>query len=179
MTWLLNGESIPADGFEIDEVQYPVNVLDLWPRADLEALGLVWVEPPAPEPYVPTAEELCVRVDEERDRRIDGGFTFAGHRFQSRPSDRENIMGAAQLAIAAIGRGAQPGDLRWVDPDNDFVWITTNNDLIPLDAPSTVELFQTGVAFKSALTFYARALKDALLMAENPSLIDIKTGWPE
>ena len=178
MAYELQGELV-ASAFVIDDVQYPANVLDLWRRADLEALGLVWVDPFVLEPHVPTAEELCAQVDQDRDARIDGGFNFLGQRFQSRPSDRENIMGASQLAIAAMGQGAGPGNLRWADPDKDFVWITADNDLAPLDAPSTVALFQAGVAFKSALTFYARGLKDALLAAEDPNSIDIETGWPE
>lgn len=51
MAWTLNGDSIPAIGFQIGDASYPAAVLDLWPRADLEAIGLVWVEPePAPPP---------------------------------------------------------------------------------------------------------------------------------
>ena len=135
--------------------------------------------PDEPGSGEPTLEQLLARVDAERDRRIDGGFTFEGQVYQSRPSDRENVMGAAQLAMGAIGQGAQPGDLRWADPDEDFVWITADNQLVPLDAPQVVALFQAGVAFKSALTFHARALKDALLEAADPLTVNIETGWPE
>lgn len=182
MTWHFNGAPVPTDensGFLIiGETQYPPS----WPVDELTAMGLEWVEPETPEepePEPPSVDELTAAVDAERDRRIDGGFTFAGHRFQSRPSDRENVMGAAQLALAAMSQGAGAGNLRWADPDQDFVWITAENDLFPMDAPTTVGLFQAGVAFKSRLTFYARGLKDALLAAEDPSLVDRENGWPE
>lgn len=178
MPYTLNGEPLAyGQSFTIGDVGYPANVLDIWTREEVLALpGMAWVGPP--EPPAPTVEELCAEVDAERDRRIDGGFTFMGHRFQSGPSDRENVMGAAQLAIAAIGQGAQPGDLRWADPGSDFVWITADNALVPLDAHTTVAMFQAGIAFKSALTFHARALKDAIIAAADPTSVDIQGGWP-
>lgn len=122
--------------------------------------------------------DLCVHIDRERDRRIDGGFTFAGARFQSRPSDRENIMGAAQLAMAWMGADGDPDTLRWSSPTADFAWITEDNTTMPMSASAVVALFQAGVAFKSALTFFARDLKDAVIAAADPSSIDIEAGWP-
>lgn len=175
MTWTLNGEPAPRDPGNgwllIDGTQYPPE----WPREELEALGLTWVEPELPEP---TAEEICREIDSERDARIDGGFTFGAHTYQSRPSDRENVMGAAQLALAYLGGGGDPSSLRWANPDADFVWIAADNQTVPLTAPEVVALFQAGVAFKSALTFYARAMKDAVIAAENPSSVLWQDSWP-
>lgn len=180
MPYALDGETLAAAPFVIDDVQYPANVLDLWPRGDLEALGLVWVDPTMPEPHAPTAEELCVRVDEERDRRIDDGFMFEGHRFQSRPSDRENIAALGIDALEAIRLGAEAGDYMWhpLFPDG-FGFITQNNETVPLDAYQMRDLRTAGMAFKGALTFYARALKDAVIAAGDGGAVDIKTGWPE
>lgn len=126
-----------------------------------------------------SAISICARIDKERDRRIDGGFTFRDTPFQSRPSDRENIMGAAQLAMAFMAAGGNPETLRWADPDNDFVWIAADNTIVPMSAMDVVALFQAGVAFKSALTFYARALKDAVIDDEDPTTVDVVNGWPE
>lgn len=131
------------------------------------------------EPEMPdVVRDLCVLIDRERDRRIDGGFAFAGARFQSRPSDRENIMGAAQLGMAWMGAGGDPDTLRWSNPAADFAWITEDNTTMPMSASAVVALFQAGVAFKSALTFFARDLKDAVIAAADPSSIDIEAGWP-
>lgn len=176
MPYVLNGEVLtPGREVEIEGVAYSYETLMIMGVDDRAKLGVTWV---VPEPVIPTVDDLTARVDAERDRRIDGGFTFIGHIFQSRPSDRENVMGAAQLAIAAIGQGAQPGDLRWADPESDFVWITADNAPVPLDAHTTVAMFQAGIAFKSGLTFHARALKDAIIAAADPASIDIMDGWP-
>lgn len=178
MPYTLSGQPLsPSRGFTIGETNYTGAELIHWPREDLLALpGMEWIEP---EPPTLTAEDICRQIDAERDRRIDGGFVFRGERFQSRPSDRENVMGAAQLAMGYLAAGGDPLSLRWADPDNDFVWITADNGTIPLTAADKIAMFQAGVAFKSALTFYARAMKDAVIAAEDPSSVEWREGWPE
>lgn len=179
-TWTRDGEPMPFGPFTTGEgeglVQHPDTTLLLWSDEDLAAHGIVRTVVPPP---APTAEDICRQIDVERDRRIDGGFTFQGERLQSRPSDRENVMGAAQLAMGYLAAGGDPSSLRWADPDNDFVWITADNGTIPLTAPDTIAMFQAGVAFKSALTFYARAMKDAVIAAEDPPSVEWSEGWPE
>lgn len=130
--------------------------------------------------YAPelTAESTCRDIDRERDLRIDSGFTFGVNTFQSRPSDRENIMGAAQLAMGYLGAGGDPASLRWANPDADFVWIAADNRTVPMTAMDVVGMFQAGVAFKSALTFYARAMKDAVIAAEDPASVPWRDNWP-
>lgn len=129
-------------------------------------------------PPLQTASSIYTAIDAERDRRINGGFTFGEHTFQSRPSDRENVMGASQLALSYLGAGGDPSSLRWANPDADFVWIAADNQTVPLTAADVVALFQVGVAFKSALTFYARAMKDAVIAAEDPSSVPWRDNWP-
>lgn len=125
--------------------------------------------------------EKVAAINALREEKIAGGFDHAGHRFQSRQSDRENVIDAAVGANLAIAQGAQPGNLRWADPDEDFGWITANNSEVPMDPYDVLDLFQAGVAFKTRLTFYARAIKDIVLAAPDPATldaIDITTGWP-
>lgn len=124
-------------------------------------------------------EGISKRIDKIRDTRIDSGFSWNGMRFQSRPSDRENIMGASALAMAYIGAGGDPTETKWADHENDFEWILEDNGRTTLSAGDVISLFQAGVAFKSAQTFYARSLKDALAEADDPSTVDIINGWPE
>ena len=115
-------------------------------------------------------------VDAERDRRIASGFTFAGSMFQSRPEDRENIMGASTAALAAIMAGAQIGDYRWHGEDSDFQWIDASNEMHPMDAQTMFEFGRTAMAHKQAHIFAARAIKDLLPIpddyASNPAY------WP-
>lgn len=116
-----------------------------------------------PEPSVPTPPSSIVnaaQVDEERDRRLEQGFTFRGKLIQSRAGDRENILGMSQLAFQAVVGGAEEGNLRWANADRDFQWIAADNSLVPMDAQTVVELGRAAAAFKDNLVFKARALKD-------------------
>lgn len=105
-------------------------------------------------------DRLLAAVTIERDRRIVAGFDFAGHRFQSRAEDRENIAGASTAAFAAIVGGAVAGDYGWHGGDTDFAWIAADNTLVPMDAQTTFALGRAAMAHKQGLIFAARALKD-------------------
>lgn len=125
---------------------------------------------------------LIVDINAYRDQVIEGGFLFLTKTIQSRPSDSDNILGLGLAALMAKMAGAQPNDLRWLSPLVDFEWITADNSMLPLDVDGMIGLYQTGVAFKSGATFYAKALKDAVIAAEdNATLdaIDIEVGWPQ
>jgi hypothetical protein len=100
-------------------------------------------------------------VDAERDRRIAAGFTFGGTFFQSRPEDRENIMGAGTAALGAMMLGAQAGDYRWHGGDSDFMWIAADNSTHPMDAQTVYAFGLAAMAHKTAHIFAARAIKDA------------------
>ncbi|MDV2965098.1 DUF4376 domain-containing protein [Nitratireductor aquimarinus] len=112
---------------------------------------------PAYAPPTPTD----AAIDAERDRRINGGFTFEGVEYQSRPEDRENIAGAATAALGAIVAGAQPGDLRWHGGTEDFAWIAADNTMHTMDAQTVYAFGQAAMAHKQAHIFAARTLKDA------------------
>ncbi|APO76116.1 hypothetical protein AM571_CH03322 [Rhizobium etli 8C-3] len=115
------------------------------------------VAPYAPPVLPPPTSE---GVDAERDRRITAGFIFNGFAFQSRPEDRENIMGASTAALAAMVNGAQPGDYRWHGEDSDFRWIDANNVMHPMDAQTVFAFGKAAMSHKQAHIFAARALKD-------------------
>lgn len=85
-------------------------------------------------------------VDAERDQRIDAGFEFEGLRYQSRPGDRENIAGAALIALA--------------DPAYATGWIAADNSVVEMDAPTLLRFGRAAADHKQALIFAARELKD-------------------
>lgn len=118
--------------------------------------SLKWVE--VLEDAPPPSEE---QVDAERDRRISAGFVFAEVIYQSRPEDRENIMGAGTAALGAMMQGALPGDYRWHGGDSDFAWIAADNSLNPMDAQTVYAFGLAAMAHKTAHIFAARAIKDA------------------
>lgn len=125
-----------------------------------EVVGGEWVSS-----SVPLAEVLSTEVDAERDRRINAGFEFQGVWYQSRlPSveksgDWEVFSGKSLEALLAILAGAQPGNLRWSDPSEDFSWIAADNSRVLMDAQTVIELGKAASAHRSSHTFAGSDLK--------------------
>lgn len=118
------------------------------------------------------------RLNEERDRRFESGFSFAGTAFDSRQQDRENIAGAVQLATLWLMSGGDPLDTKWHGGEQDFVWINANNDLTVLSAGAMIEFGKTAAAHKHLLIFTARAYKDAALAGTTVAEV-VAVEWPE
>ncbi len=115
----------------------------------------------------------------ERDRRMNGGMTFEGNRYQTRPEDRTNVAGAAQSAtLATINNIGLPGVYNWHEPTNpsaEFRWILEDNSTVPLDAPAVIRLGMAMMHHKMKHIFAAKALKDAV-----PAPLDFTDDsyWP-
>lgn len=186
--YTMGGEPIafrPEDGhFRADvegvETWHPLAALTIWDDEERAAFGIVRTEVPPP---VLTAGQVCDLIDNLRDARIDGGFEYMGHRFQSRASDRENIAALGADASEAIRDGKAEGDYLW-HPEfpQGFGFINEANVAVPMDAFQMKGLRGRGTGYKAAQTFHARDLKDAVLAAEaagqDPSTIEWRTGWP-
>ncbi|AVO53638.1 DUF4376 domain-containing protein [Ectopseudomonas mendocina] len=123
----------------------------------------------------PVTQPTALDVDIERDRRIDAGVEFQDVMFQSRATDRENIAGAAQLGFMAVVGGAQPDDLRWSNPDQDFTWIASDNSLVPMDAQTVVAFGKAAAERKQALIFAGRLVKG---MEPIPADFTDDKWWP-
>ncbi len=105
-------------------------------------------------------------INSERDRRL-RAFPFAGKLFGFTEVSRIDIAGAGSLAQGAIMAGAQPGDLRWADPDTDFRWVAEDNSSVSMDAQTCFAFAQAGARWRSDHIHAARALKDANPIPEN------------
>jgi hypothetical protein len=183
MPYVLNGETLAyGQAFTVGDVQYSGVELGLWSRADLEALGLTWVEP---EPVMPTVEQLCAAIDAERDRRMALDFTHdfgatpavddlgneieAGQRqLQMRPEDRANwqtLQGAALTAVVS----SQPNAILPMRAEDNWNIQTTAVQVLGVLA----EMTQHG----SELLFAGGALKSQQ-RAVYPEVVDITQGWP-
>ncbi len=125
-------------------------------------------------PYSPPAA-TSLDVDAERDRRIAAGFTYAGKLFQARQFDLDNIRSMATAASVKIVQGAQDGDLRWFDPNNDFYWIAADNTTMPMSAPDMVEFAMTAAAWGSKHILAGAALKS---MSPIPTDFSDNKWWP-
>lgn len=142
MSYALNGEPLAyGQPFTVGETQYPANVLDLWPRADVEALGLLWVDPP--EPAEPTLDGLRATanaaVNAKREAVFEAGYPvssgpLAGQHLQLRSADdKANWLIAEKNARAAIAAGA--GDVAMIPTrtlENNTVVLTPNQTVAVL-----------------------------------------------
>lgn len=107
-------------------------------------------------PLEPTGE----MVNQERERRKSAGFEFMGYMFDSDQAALQNITGGGSLAGFAMGAGAAAGNMMWHGGVDPFVWITKDNQIIEMDAPSAFGLAQAAAAHISQVTMSARRLKD-------------------
>lgn len=192
MPYLLNGEPLAYDQpFTIGDTNYTGAELTYWPRGDLEALGLTWVEPEAP---APTAEGICRQIDAERDRRIALDFAYdfgttlafdderttkgpgfgqeiaAGVRLlQMRTEDQDNWRTAQGAALTAVISGA---------PDTTLPMRAEDNWNVQTTADQVLHVLSLITAHASALLFHGGALKSQVRTAADPSSVDWMTGWP-
>lgn len=124
--------------------------------------GCLWseeegfVEPVRPPPPAPISQD----VNAERDRRIATGFSFGGAAFQLDEVSISRVAAMGADARFAVLGGAQAGNLRWADPDNDFGWIATDNTIVSMDAPAMTGFADAAKLWVARNTFAARALKD-------------------
>lgn len=124
-----------------------------------------------------TTPQLLLYTMSRRDELIDGGVTFGGVVYQTRPTDRENIIGAALMASLALAAGAQPGDYRWADPAADFEWIAMDNSKVQMDALTVIELGKAQAARKQELIFKARWIKDQIAAGAITTTAEIDTAF--
>lgn len=107
------------------------------------------------------------QISQERNRRLLENFVFMGHRFDFDPDSVANITGAGASAGVAVSLGAVVGNLRWANPDTDFVWLSAANVSVPMDAQTCFAFSQAAMMHKQAHVFAARALKDAVELPDN------------
>lgn len=111
------------------------------------------------EPPVTVSRE---QVNAERDRRIEANFVFDGNPYQFDEMSKQRITGAATLAGFAIGKGAPEGYLRWADADNDFVFISADDEFVPMDAHKCFAFGSAAARHETAHIFAASTLKKAI-----------------
>lgn len=176
MPFTLNGETVAAAPFVIDDIQYPANVLDLWPRADLEALGLVWVDPPAaPEPTleeVKASARASVRAKRWQSHIV---VTFNGVAFASDDTAATRLVAAinARQIAQAMGLEAAAATAGWEAKDGAMVPMTLDDQRGLLLAG----VAKTQAAFNRQAELMAEI--DAAETVEAVHVIDQDTGWPE
>lgn len=105
-------------------------------------------------------------VNDERDKRINGGFVFQNHLYQTRPDDRENLSGASTAALSAMINGAHPGSYRWADASQDFGWITEANKVVLMDAQTMFAFGTAAMLWKKSCIFACFNIKARIAAGE-------------
>lgn len=120
------------------------------------------------EEWLITQLPTSADVNKERNRRMKI-FAFGGKEYSIDPDDGSlaNVSGAGTLALGAIVAGAQPGNLRWADPNVDFSWIADDNSLTTMDAQTTWAFAQAAAAWRKTMIYKARAIKDQQTIPTN------------
>lgn len=175
MAYELRGDLV-ASAFTIDDIQYPANVLDLWPRADLEALGLVWVDPPAdPEPTldeVKAAAHASVRAKRWQSHIV---VNFNDVAFASDDTAATRLVAAisARQIAQAMGLEAATATAGWEAKDGVMVpmTLTDQRGLLLAGVAKTQAAFNRQAELMAAI--------DAAETVEAINAIDQDTGWPE
>lgn len=105
--------------------------------------------------------ELSREVNRESQRRASIGFMFRGVAYDFDDISKLRMTGAGALAMQAVNNGAAIGDFRWFNADTDFVWITKNNGLTPMDAQTCAAFAKAAAEHESLFVFAAYAIKQA------------------
>ena len=170
------------------------------PAYDAGAETLDWIDnawvvvdlpPPVETPIEIVRNDFIARINIDRDQRIEGGFVFEGHPYQTRQSDRENIVrkgDRAQRAIDLVRDDAEAlealeDDLTWdaTTGGQPFVFLAGDNAAVPMDAFKMVALRDAGESFKQICVFVARGAKDLIAAAESAedvAAIYDAIAWP-
>lgn len=176
MTYSLAGELLTyGQPFIVDDIQYPANVLDLWPRADLEALGLVWVDPPLPpEPTldeVKTAARASVRAKRWESHIV---VIFNDVAFASDDTAATRLVAAisARQIAQAMGLEAATATAGWEAKDGTMVpmTLTDQRGLLLAGVAKTQAAFNRQAELMSEI--------DAAEAVEAVNAIDQDAGWP-
>ena len=107
-------------------------------------------------------EQKAATVNNLRDSKLDT-FVYNGVEFQTRPTDRENILGES-LKIA-LGK------------TDDINWIASDNTIVTFTALEFVAFANAVGEEKRECIFKGRVMKDAILAASSKEEVD-SVEWP-
>lgn len=121
------------------------------------------------------------RIDQQRDELQVSLFEWDGNQFQTRPIDRENLLGAALDATIWIQSGGDPDTLFWGSTHSEQAqgWIAIGNKVVPMSASQLIQFARGVQARHKRLIFQGRQKKDAVDQAQ--SVVEIvgivDAGW--
>lgn len=126
-------------------------------------MSINWLEMVgAPEKLAAYKAEKKEFLSAERDRLIYSGIEFQGHRYQTKDSDVQNLMGALQIAQIASAQGTAFST----------TWLTEDNTQVVLSLPLLAQLGTAVAMRKTYLVYKCRGFKDEIDALGSIALID-------
>lgn len=107
-------------------------------------------------------DALCARVNAHRDRLLAETMAFEGNTYQVDEASLSDLRDAID-------------DLSAGETDQ---WRTADNRMVTMNLATLRRLRKAASAHRRAIKRAAMDKKDAILAADAPSSIDLKTGWP-
>lgn len=107
---------------------------------------------------------MAKRVHAIREEKLRGGIEFKGNHFDTKPETMQRITGAVLSVML----------------DDTFTtdWITEDNKTITLNSQDIVMLGKAFASHEGKMIMFARELKDAILLSDEPETFVIDEGWP-
>lgn len=110
-------------------------------------------------------------VQTRRDSIMAAGAPYGGQRVEVDDASRANLNSVVTAAILA-----QMGAAPW--PEAVQGWISLDNTIIPLPTPGdAITMGLTVLQWQAGLIQFGRALKDAVLAAEDPRAVASAADW--
>lgn len=110
----------------------------------------------------PTADEMWLRIQVERDRRKSGGFQVAGKWFHSNAESLTRYLGLVQFGANIPARN----------------WKTMDGSEIPMTQELAAAVFAAAVAHDATVFDAGEAHNKAMRASAEPHLYDYSAGWP-
>ena len=179
---LFSNVRLAEQGISVYELVY--DPLEWWQkRGDPVLEGNTIRFPSVDQPHQDVKAIAKHRIDQQRDELQVSPFDceFTENQFQTRPIDRENLLGAALDATIWIQSGGDPDTLYWdsSDPEQAQGWIAIGNDVVPMSAAQLIQFARNVQSRHKRLIFQGRMKKDAVEQAQSVSEIVgiVDAGW--
>lgn len=135
---------------------------------------------PIYEPIPPLPlEEYHKQIKRIRDELIvSGGYKAQGTWFHSDLTSRSQQLGLLRIADQMMSMGAQPTD-PFMTPSGPLMWKGMGGTFVTMTPSLAYDIFAAASQQDQLLHAYGEHLINLINEAEDPSEIDIHSGWPE
>lgn len=120
----------------------------------------------ATRPIAALRRALQDRVNDIRDKKLDGPITVDGVRYEC--GTKSMLMLLETVATISAGIQLPAG----------YVWRSADNENIPHTAQTITALAVAAFKYRAGVYKKSFDLKDEIQDSSSPSSIDIKSGWP-